>query len=343
MLDTLKLSLSSFSVKPENKLMIQPASYLESTGRAVGEYPLYYGSRGMVYGSKAYLNSTTFNFDIKPVNNKIYALLHFSVPKVHNGDNYYSVGLGGTQAVLSKVQEELLEAGIETDIEQASLSRVDTFNTLITEEPFDSYSPIFSILKASRQQRREYGSTFLWHNTQQELCIYDKNKEAEIRGVAPGAYPAQSMRFEYRLLNKRKIEAIYGFSTVRELPARWSFMREQYSRVWKKLFSLEVGEFEVLASKQVEAELRYFREHYGRQYLDTYLKAVGASLFSTRASIEVLKLALSSLESDRVTVWRKVKQVEELSSRLELLREEPASNKTLSILYSELKDNICLN
>lgn len=344
MLDTVKLLLEDYTVSPDNRLTVQPSSYIEGTGEKLSEYPLWRKGGGSVYGSKAYFNNPHLNLSIQPFKGSgVQAFLHFSVPKVYHGDNYFSVGREGTQAVLKIIEAELREAGVRTDIQEASLSRVDTFNNLISEEPFLSYAPVFSLLSGSRQQRRDYGSTFLWENTQQELCVYDKCKEAENRGILAGTYPAQSMRMEYRLLNKRKIDKTLGFCTVKELPERWDTVKEKHLSAWRKLFSYEVEEVEIMASRQVSGELKYYKEKYGRNYLDYYLRAVGSLTLATVAGVDIVRLALESLESERTKVWRAVKRLDQAKAELELIREEPSSKKTLSTLYLELKEKIYLN
>jgi len=345
MIDTLKLMLGSYHVAPGNNLTVQPASYIEGSGRILSEYPLWRKPSGaVVKGSKAFYNSEHINLTIAPLKESgVQAFVKFSVPKIYYGDNYYSTGREGTQAVLGIVERELLEAGIETDIQEASLSRIDTCATAIMEEAFPSYAPIFSLLNGSRQQRRDYGTTFLWENSQIQQCIYDKNREAENRGIAPGTYPAQSMRAEYRLLNKRKIESTLGFSSVGMLPNQWDLLKDRSRQAWSKLFRFEPGEFEIMASRQLSLELSHFRDKYGRNYLDYYLKAVGALSLVSVAGIETLRSALQELEEDRLKVYRAVKKLEQAKAELELLREEPVSRKTLSTLYQELREKIYLN
>lgn len=345
MIDTLKLMLESYRIAPGNSLTVQPASYIEGSGRVISEYPLWRKESGVtVRGSKAFYNSERLNLTIQPLKGAgVQAFVHFSVPKIYHGDNYFSVGREGTQAVLKIVEGELLEAGIETDIQEASLSRIDSCTTAIMEEAFSCYAPVFSLLSGSRQQRRDYGTTFLWENTQAQQCIYDKNREAESRGIAPGTYPAQSMRAEYRLLNKRKIEATLGFSRVGELPVQWESLKRKNREAWGRLFKFEPGEFEIMASKQLSLELSCFRDRYGRNFLDYYLKAVGALSLVTVAGIETVRSALQSLETDRFQIRRAVKKLEQAKAELELLREEPVSRKTLSTLYQELREKIYLN
>src|SRR5690606_7364144 len=94
------------------------------------------------YGSKAYLNSDNWNLTLKPLpagNRAVGAFLQLSIPKNYYGSNFYSVGEQGTKAVLSKVQEELKEKGINTPLNEADISRADTFKNIEPEEPFSSY------------------------------------------------------------------------------------------------------------------------------------------------------------------------------------------------------------
>ena len=41
MIDTLKLMLGSYHVATGNNLTVQPASYIEGSGRILSEYPLW--------------------------------------------------------------------------------------------------------------------------------------------------------------------------------------------------------------------------------------------------------------------------------------------------------------
>ena len=353
MLDTVKLCLNDWEIKKGSPLLIQPSPLNYGTGELTSCYPLWRNEEGeMEMGSKAYLNTQSLNVDIKPFSQGgVQCFVHFSIPKIHNGENYYSVGKEGTQAVLKKVEGELKEAGINTNIEEASLSRVDTFQNIITEEPFLSYSPLFSLLQASRKLRRDYGSTFLWSNTQQELCVYDKIEEMQKRKIDTSSYPSQTMRFEWRLLNKKKIENAVGFSRVREIPSNWGVFREKYREAWKEdIFKMEVGEVEILASKQVKLLLEHFRNENERNYIDSLFGFYGAYTLGRDYGIEPLKIAIRELEMERgadkntikVKVQRASRKLNEALQKMELLKGE-SEGKTLAGLYRELQGKICLN
>ena len=353
MLDTVKLCLNDWEIKAGANLLIQPSPLNYGTGELTSYFPLWKNENGeMEMGSKAYLNGKNLNVDIKPYpQGGVQCFVHFSIPKIHNGENYYSVGKEGTQAVLKQVEGELKEAGIKTNIEEASLSRIDTFQNVITEEPFFSYSPLFSLLQASRKVRRDYGSTFLWSNTQQELCVYDKIAEMENRKLETSHYPAQTMRFEYRLLNKKKIEKAMGFSKVKELPSHWGDFKETFKKAWEKdIFKMEVSEVEILASKQVRLLLEHFRNENERNYIDSLFDFYGAYTLGRDYGVTPLKIAIRELEqenkTDRETIKKKIqragKKLEEAQKQMELLKGE-SEGKTLASLYRELQGKVCLN
>lgn len=348
-IDTVKLHLKDYSIATDNNLQVQPSSYVAGSGEVISEFPLFRNEEGREFrGSKSYLNTSTLNLTIQPFTRcaeGTTCFVQFSVPKIHYGNNYYSVGEEGSQVVFSKIEKELWENGIHTAISEADLSRIDTFKNIQTEEPYGSYYPLFASLKVRRALQRGYGTTWLVNNTQQEFCIYDKIEEMKHRDIDTIHFPAQTMRFEHRLLNKKKIESIYGFSTVSELfSGGYPTVKEKQITEWKKsLFSHSVEEVIMLGSKQLEQELRVFKEKFGRNYFGYFLKCYGAFHLAEVAGIEVVMNALNSIEAERTMIWRAEKLLQETKREIDMLKKEEGSKKTLGTLYMELKEKVCLN
>lgn len=346
MIDTMKLFLSRFDVLKNNALVVQPASYQADTGKVFGEYSLFRAGGKEYSGSKAYCNTDNFNLTIKPVPNiGTGCFVQLSIPKVHNGSNYHPVGEGGTRAVLDKVQAELLEAGIDTDIQQAKLSRLDTFRNIQAEEPYSAYYPLFSLLRARKALQRGYGTTWLVNNTQQEYCIYDKLVEMEAKGYSTVGYPANTIRFEHRLLSGSKIQSLCGVKTVSDMfvGGRYQVIQQQQVLSWRKsLFSHSVEDVVVLGSKQLESEMQVFRDKYPRNWFDWYLKSQGAYYLVNFAGLDVVKAALQSFEPDRMKLWRAVKTLEDRKRDMDMVK-PVGEGKTLSTLYRELQSKVCSN
>ena len=344
MIDTLKLMLSEYKVSPESSLRVQPASYEVATGEKV-EFPLFRNEAGTFYGSKAYLNTENWNLTLKPLpagNRGTGAFLQFSVPKNYYGSNYFSVGEAGTRAALKKVEGELVQNGVFTNLEEAEISRIDTFKNIEPEEPFSSYFSLFSLLKARRAQQRGYGTTFLVANSSQEFCVYDKLQEMREHGEETSELP-ETMRFEHRALTKRKVSSLYGFTRAGELfHGGYEVVREKQLESWKSsLFSFSAEEVVVLGSKQLEQEMRFFQEKFGANWFQYFLKSYGAYSLAKFAGKEVVRAALENLNSERTKVWRTMKLLEEAERELLVLKQEEGSSKTLGELYEELREKVC--
>ena len=346
MIDTLKVMLNEYEITDDSEIRVQPASYELGTGSKV-EYPLFQTpSHGSHYGSKAYLNADNWNLTLKPLagGRATGAFLQLSVPKNYYGSNFYSVGEEGTKAVLSKVEGELKEKGVHTPLNEAYLSRVDTFKNIEPEEPFSSYYSLFSLLKARRAIQRGYGTTFLLSNSQQEFCVYDKLEEMRERKLETAGLPP-TMRFEHRLLNKQKVQNIYGFGKVGEIfHGGYEVIKEKQVESWKgSLFNFTAEELVLLGSKQLEQEMRRFKERSPSGWFSKFLKAYGAYYLASHAGKEVIVEALQNFEADRMKIWRAVQVFEEAERELMVLKQEEGSKKTLGSLYEELRRKVCLN
>jgi len=343
MIDTLKLMLNEYEITSESELRVQPGSYQVGTGETL-EYPLFETrEHSSYYGSKAYLNSENWNLTLKPLpgGRTVGAFLQFSVPKNYYGSNFYSVGEQGTKAVIDKVEGELKEKGVHTPLNEADISRVDTFKNIEPEEPFSSYYSLFSLLKARKAVQRGYGTTFLLSNSQQEFCVYDKLEEMRERNLETSNLP-NTMRFEHRLLNKQKVQNTYGMSRVSELfKGGYEVIREKQVESWKNsLFNFTAEEVVLLGSRQLEQEMRVFRDKFPKNWFSRFLRSYGAYYLASFAGKEVVVEALQNFEADRMKVWRAVQLLEEAEQELLVLKQEEGSSKTLGVLYEELRKKV---
>ena len=345
MIDTVKIMLTDYEITEDAEITVQPSCFILSTGAMVEHALFNVKNKGTVYGSKAYANSENWNLTLKPVLGMgTGAFLQLSVPKNHYGSNYYSVGEGGTKAVLNKVENELNDRGIKTNLQEAELSRLDTFKNIEPEEHFSSYYSLFQTLNAKRTTKRDYGTTFLYSNTQQEFCVYDKKEEMRNRKLDTEGLP-ETMRFEHRLLNKTKINSVYGFTGVKDIfKGGYEVIRDKQIESWRNnLFKYEADEVLVLGSRQIEEEMRAYRERHGRNWLQYYLKSYGSYYLTQNAGKEAVGIALMNIEEDRVKAWRASKILEEAERELINMKMVEGTNKTMADLYDELKIKVCEN
>lgn len=350
-LDTIHLQLSDYSITPEAVLELHPSAYVVGTGEKLSEFPLYTNTEGKEFrGARAKLNiPDKFQLTMKPFSRggKVGAncFVNFSVPKAHCGNNFYSVGEEGSQAVFNSIEKELWQAGIHTDINTADLCRVDTFKNIEPEEEFSAYSPLFGMLKMRRGIDKVYPEGFLAVNGQQQFCIYDKIAEMKYRKIDTSHFPAQAMRFEHRCMKKAKVKAVYGFSSVKDLfSGGYETVKKQQVNQWKNsLFSHSFEEVIHIGAGQLQAEMQIFKDRYDKKWFEWFLKSYGAFHLAQVSGIEVVKLALQNFEPDRMKVWRAEKTIDMLARELEMMKQVEGRNKTLGTLYLELKEKVCLN
>lgn len=345
MLDTLQVSLAGWRVRDRNKLRLQPAPIDLESGERVGEVALWRSEGdGLVEGAKAYYNDDELNLSIQSLNRRPFCFVKVSVPKVLRGSNYHGVSVDETRRALELVGERLHSIGVESNLDEAQLTRVDLFKNVVTENSFGSYRPLFSLLSGRRMQSRDFGETFLWMNSARELTCYDKIQELTLQKKSTEGLPSNVVRFESRLKQHRVIEKV-GLSTVGDLVRDYGRLPKIYNEAWESgLFSFDVPDIERLSENRLLNELMMYRRVAGRFWLQRYLEDVGTvSLLERVGGPEVLRRVVASMYGDRevarVQTWRLLKRVES-ARRRRLPTIELYDRRTLGDYYTELKTKL---
>jgi len=345
MLDTIKLFIPDYDIASDSSLEVQPARFNAGTGEVLNEHELFRTASGKRFrGSRAFLNTDKFNLDLKPFNfseNGVSCFLHFSIPKVYYGDNYYSTGEQGTEAVFNLIEKELRENGFYCNLKKAHLSRIDTFKNIEPEESFETYSALFNLLNASRRIKRSFGTTYMVTNNKQEFCVYDKLAERELNKQDNSGLP-KTMRFEHRLFSKEKISSVLGFTQVADLfKGGYAVIRDKRAESWRdNLFKYSVSEIVQLGSQELALEMEHFARKHGERWFSWFLKAYGAFHLAQFAGVEVVEKALEYFEPNRMKISRMRKTLEEAERELLFYKQEQSSKKTYAVLYEELKEKV---
>lgn len=343
MIDTLKLSLTDYSVAPGADLDVQPSAFNAATGEARSNHPLWHDGSRYVTGSKAFHNGEDFNVTIKPLSpsepQSIGCFVQFSVPKVVDGSNYHPVDYKGTTEALRAVQKYLRDVGIKTNIKTASLSRVDVFRTVEADEPYQSYQPVLSMLQGQRMSKRDYGTTFLWANTQQEICVYDKLVEMQQRKARVDGLPENSIRFEHRMLKGKKVRDTLGMRSAGDLLAGYDHVQSVYRNVMhKQIFKRSVQEIEVVTANQIVHEMELFKGRGDRYWYQNWLQAKG--MISVMSNVDAVREAIKTVSDNRMMQSRAIKKLEVAQMDAAALKIVSPCDKTLGELYGELKSKV---
>ena len=192
---------------------------------------------------------------------------------------------------------------------------------------------------------RAYPEGYLLKNTQQQFCIYDKISEMKKRKVDITHYPAQTMRFEHRCMNKGKVEKVFGFSSVSALfSGGYQKVKVKQIEQWENnLFSQSIEEVMALGSRVIEEEMKYFKQKYERNWFDWFLKSYGIRYLAQVAGVDTVKMALQNIEAEKTMIWRAERTLEQAKKEIDFIKQVEGSNKTLGSLYLELREKVCLN
>jgi hypothetical protein len=212
MIDTLRFTLSEYSILPENNLVIIPPG--KRNGKAMKSYTFYLDkdSGYKISGHKVfYIDSDgKFRFEIKLIGSQMRCFITLSIPKYFNDSNFYPVSIDEFELIINEINLRLkTEIGVICDnIWESKLSRIDIFKNVKLEFPFIEYTKILAGLNLPRAKKRHINyETFYLQFWEYSLIIYDKiyemiSKNQNIVGLSNEYYA----RIEYRLNSKRIIE-----------------------------------------------------------------------------------------------------------------------------------------
>lgn len=235
-------------------LKVEPAALDYRTGEMDAELSLWRGESGeWVRGKRAYFTGDgTLDVKLQRYGSgqddptAVGVWVEFSVPNRVNGHNFDAVTLRETREAMRGVQKQLDDIGIKTNLHTAALSRVDIKNTVETNEPFGCYKGLFEMLQMRAQAPRDYGTTFLWANSRQQVTCYDKGAEmaAKLKKQARRSkepvkevpYSGHWTNFEQRFAKPDKVQSQLDMKNVGDLLRGYERVPETFTMCMKKHF-----------------------------------------------------------------------------------------------------------
>lgn len=185
-----------------------------------GVSPLLVDGQGVeVMASKLHHNApdgTRFDIDHRGM------YVTFNPSKIHTGHPFE---LLTNPAKLVEIGSHVLRlangVGIDFDPLSAGLYRVDPAKQSTMPDPVSAYGQALRYARGTRMNRKEYPDGHLFHNSNRELCFYDKHKELTRKGkgrTPPTVFvPDNLLRAEVRLMGKDTIAKDIGCSTFGDL------------------------------------------------------------------------------------------------------------------------------
>lgn len=238
---------------------------------------------------------------IEPENFNSKIFVQFSFPRFKKETNFNPIKKTEMYNVLDYLSKELKQIGVKTNIYDSELSRLDTFTNIKTNESFQAYTPLFSLLEAQRKKSVEWnGSTFLWKSDEHQITCYDKIEEMKSKikndSVLNRFNNRNVMRIENRWSTKRKIFSKLGFKSIDTLLTNYDLMRSEYiNDIEKSIFKYKENDIEWLTGKEIKNAIQNFYNSGSRYWFNNFMKYTGYLTLIKLTSPEIIIEAIEEL------------------------------------------------
>jgi hypothetical protein len=358
-IDTIRLYFSEHSEERWNRLERVPSS------RNKSKRPFKLRSSDGTCVSEpivaAYKRSGDINFYIRSVGGRAFyghgsvgLSVTASIPKILYGCNSKPTTKDEVNEGFQMLQQCARDIGVNCNIYQATISRLDTFSNHQMSQPVADYMPILKHLPvpSPSMYRRDYPTSVLWSNRRQRKTFYDKNEEIRSRGVASPFNGLNIMRYERGALCAAKVRSDYAVRTVQQLlddfDAVTSKAHALTTKDWLK-FKMpdpDITPTEVQSAQsfdsmnQLDLQMSSLLNLYGAKGIDKLLAVRGwESLCEAYGEAEVVR-AIGASNGDKYATTSRIKSKQKRAAFELAYAGVSASGKPLSALYQELQEKL---
>lgn len=335
-----------FMVSKDAPLQVYPGSYNISDGEILNDFHLFNLEGEEVTGSKAILNRDNYQVTIDARG----CYIQLSIPKYARGNNYKLSDKKESIEVLNNLERSLSDEGISLNIQDAIPGRLDACKNISLNHSTGNYFNFLPSLGGGRMNAKSGYSEgikrtgYQWSNTRQEIVCYDKRIEMQTRKEALTGIPKNTLRFEHRLRNGRKIKEALGFNTVADMLKEFGRIEENYNETLTgSIFKYDADDKRLFSSRTIYQHIIYALANYKRNIFD---KLAFSLLFADEELIvdkvsmfEMLETAMQELNYNsgrkRINRYR-------LKQKYEQTKELKLGSDTINIreLYQELKSKL---
>jgi hypothetical protein len=346
MIDTLQLILHDYDASGAD-LELQHGTTNTKTGEITGSFQLYKSGGRMVEGRKAFNNEGPCRVTIKAIPSRDergmqpLCTVAMEVPRVASSSNYHPTDEKGTARALGIVQRHLDSIGLKANVMEAQPARLDAFRNVIAAEPYSCYAPVLQLINGSRMEKRGYENGFLWENGVQQVCAYDKLQKMVRDKLSVDGLPANTIRFEMRLLKSKKVRDTLEVRTARELLEKYEGLVDAYKKTMEKqIFRHNVDDVDALFHSDIKQSMGYFKGIGGRNWLQQWMMAFAYQALMQQTNIETVLAVVGELEEDKEKCSRLKKKLETTQFETEALLTCGPSKRTTGQLYEEMREKV---
>lgn len=170
-----------------------------------------YKNGNEIRANKMYYNGKLANYTINGYGLKV----DFNPNKIIH--NYKNANLSKLHDVFGSIAGEAEDNGLpDVSLSNFLITRIDVCRQSEMDGMFQSYQPLFAMMKANRKLTRDYGTTYNIGNKSTGLVMYDKGKELiDKRGIS---IPEKNlMRGEIQFKNSKSVKSKLPFCQISQL------------------------------------------------------------------------------------------------------------------------------
>lgn len=223
-IDKLWVNTSDFQVREVNSSIFGIDTTIAQGGRE-GELPhlLTDGQGREVRANKIYHNPTKegkgfASYTIGRMREGVGLMVQFNPSKIIHPYNLAEVGGKSYKEALSLVQAEMDTIGIQANLSNMSINRLDIAKQAEMDFPCYQYDDAFRLMRGIRAKGRSYEGGYYFSNKSTQALFYDKRQELQynkIENILCGE--KNFMRAEIRALKNKSVASIMQVGTLAHL------------------------------------------------------------------------------------------------------------------------------
>lgn len=345
--DKLTVTASDFSVDSALHLNISGITKKAGETQCKSGYLFTDGRGNAVHGGSAYLNTADINFTIKPLGQKIQAILVIN-PNRLNGLN--TLCTDTVHAVMLNAVLELNKFGIDIDLNTALVSRLDICTDAELKYNFREYRGLIigkTTLKKTNSINYTDSLTFGTTKGSSQFQAYDKGKEREVFQYGrPLSVSTPHARFEARIFKnagiKRQVSEATTYNSFLNTPDK--AFHKAYVKVISTHVQIQQTQIDIPDITSVVDMIKLLMKQHPKSWLDkAKYNVVTAYLdkeHSERLDIFTAAVEIAMSEHHRTHRDRALKNIEIAETQSSFLRRRLVSD-SIDLRYdkqSELFD-----
>jgi len=206
------------------------------------------------------------------------------------------------------------------------ISKLHITKDIILDNPFDKYLPCLDMLVSPYKKLNTFNTTRYWQNKQNAICIYDKSKQME-EVYNYFDVPDNTVRVEYRIEKTKKIKGLFEINSIPYLLNNWDILNQVFTKEMTRLYE------PIINTNTYLDETDYFKEVYGKKYMNEYIKWLGLKDLFTKVGLNGIKSILKTQGFSRQYISTKLKEFRTLINTI------PSGNIHTK-LYSEFRTKL---